>query len=38
MINKVMHTLAYVLMAVEVGTAIFLIVSWRKAKEKKGWK
>lgn len=38
MINKVMYILAKVLMAVEVGAAIFLIVSWRKAKEKKGWK
>jgi hypothetical protein len=35
MINKVMHTLAYVLMAVEVGAIIFLIISWRKEKEKK---
>jgi hypothetical protein len=35
MINKVIHTLAYVLMVVEAGALIFLIISWRKAKEKK---
>ncbi len=35
MINKVMYILASVLMVVEAGAAVFLIISWRKAKEKK---
>lgn len=36
MINKVMYTLAKVLMVLEAGAIIFMIISWRKAKEKKG--
>ena len=36
MINKVMYILAKVLMVVEAGAIIFMIISWRKAKEKKG--